>query len=145
MSVTFTDSRLGPGKLTLGGTDYGVQVSSVKLVPDHASEDGTPTLGIPEPAPLTSTSWKLEGDAIQDWSVANGFVAYTVANNDTQVAFTWEPHDGGPTFAGTCVVLAVEFGGDVKQQNTSAFSFAVVGQVTRTEGTAITKAAGTTR
>ena len=50
MAGTLTDSRLGPGTLSLGGTDFGVQISNVRLVPNIDRQDGTPTLGIPKPA-----------------------------------------------------------------------------------------------
>ena len=146
MPTALVDSRLGPGTLKLGATDYGIQVSNVKLTPDHNQEDGTPTLGKPDPAPLLTTTWTLEGEAIQDWEAADGFVSFAVANNNTEVAFEWEPKNGGPTFAGNCLVTAVEYGGDVNSQNTTSFSFAVIGAVTRTPAVQLAaKAAGTTR
>ena len=128
------DSRLGPGTLTLGATDYGPQASNVRLVPDHAEEDGTPTLGDPTPAPDITTTWSLSGTAIQDWEEPLGFVEYCRDNNNTNVAFTWVPLTGaGVTFSGTCKVKAVEFGGDVAVQNTSDWEFPVVGDITRVD------------
>jgi hypothetical protein len=129
MAITFTDSRLGPGLLSLGTTEFGVQVSNVKLTPSHDSQDGTPTLGLPKPSPIVATTWTLEGSAIQDWETAEGFVGYTVANNNTEQPFSWTPKADGPSFSGTCLVTAVEFGGDVSTQLTTSFSFAVVGDV----------------
>ena len=69
-----TDSRLGPGTLTVGGSDYGAQISNVRLTPSNDSSDGTPTLGDPTPAPILETPWELSGTALQDFDDASGFV-----------------------------------------------------------------------
>lgn len=128
------DSRLGPGTLTLGATDYGAQASNVRLVPDHNEEDGTPTLGDPTPAPDITTSWTLSGAAIQDWEEPLGFVEFCRDNNNTNVTFSWVPNSGaGVTFSGTCKVKAIEIGGDVSVQNSSDFEFPVVGAITRVD------------
>lgn len=141
--MPLTDSRLGPGTLSLGSTDYGTQVSNVRLVPSNDTEDGTPTLGIPTPPPLITTTWELQGTAIQDWEDAAGFVEYCRTTNNTTVAFEWVPNTGnGVTYSGNCTVTAVEIGGDVATQNTTDFTFRVVGDITR--GTGSARAAATT-
>ena len=130
--AVLTDSRLGPGTLTLGSTEYGTQVSSVRLVPSNDTADGTPTLGIPDPAPLITTKWTLEGDAIQDWESADGFVEYCRSNNNTTVTFSWVPNSGkAVTYSGSCTITAVEIGGSVAEQLTTSFSFQVVGDISR--------------
>jgi hypothetical protein len=132
---TLTDSRLGPGTMSLGSTDYGTQVSNVRLVPSNDTADGTPTLGIPTPPPLITTTWELQGEAIQDWENADGFVEYCRTNNNTTVAFSWVPNTGkGVTYSGQCTITAVEIGGDVASQLTTSFTFAVVGDVARAAG-----------
>jgi hypothetical protein len=132
-----TDSRLGPGTLTLGTlTGAGCQMSNVKLVPEFDEEDGTPTLCDPKPAPLSTTSWALEGSAVQDWEDSAGFVEFCRTNDGSTVAFEWVPNSTLTpvvTYAGSCQVRAVEIGGDVAVQNTTDFSFPVVGDFTRTE------------
>lgn len=129
-----TDSRLGAGTLTLGTTDFGAQISNVILSPSHDKADGTPTLGDPTPTPEVTTTWTLKGNAIQDWESADGIVEYLRANNNTSVAFVWEPNtDNGVSYTGDCKVYAVEIGGDVAAQNVSAFEFDVVGDPTRAE------------
>lgn len=128
-----TDSRQGPGTLNLGTKDYGAQISNVALKPTQNTTDGTPTLGEPKPAPLLSTSWELSGTAIQDWEDVQGFVEYARASNNTVVDFTWTPNTAkGVKYAGKCQIQAVEIGGDVGSQNTSDFTFPVVGEITRT-------------
>lgn len=129
-----TDSRMGPGVLKLGTVDHGTQISNVRLVPERDSEDGTKTLGIPKPGPIGSTSWSLQGTAVQDWEHVDGFVEFCRLNDWKEVPFTWTPNNGkGTTFAGTCQVAAVEFGGDVDTQNTTDFEFPIVGDYTRSE------------
>jgi hypothetical protein len=129
---TPTDSRLGTGTLTLGTTDFGVQIANVLLRPSHAKTDGTPTLGNPTPSPDVETTWALVGNAIQDWQDDAGIIEYLRANNNTTVAFSWTPNaTHGVVYSGTCKVYAVEIGGDVAKQNTSAFEFDVVGTPSR--------------
>jgi hypothetical protein len=130
-----TDSRLGPGVLSLGSTDFGAQISNVTLEPSQDSTDGTPTLGDPDPAPLIEESWVLSGEAIQDFGDADGFLNYCFDNALSEVAFTFEPDSttaGSSVYAGTCLITSVPIGGDVSAQITSAFEFPVVGTPTRT-------------
>lgn len=132
--MPITDSRQGVGVLRLGTVDFAAQISNVRLVPSHNSEDGTKTLGIPNPAPLVSTSYALQGSAIQDWEDTAGFLNYTWQNNNTEVPFTWTPNNAKHvTYTGTCQVLAIEVGGEIDAQTTSDFEFAVVGTPTRSE------------
>ena len=146
--MSATDSRLGPGTLSLGSTDYGMQASNVRLVPSNDSTDGTPTLGEPNPAPILTTSWELSGTAIQDWETEGpaGFVEYCRANNNTVVAFEWVPNSGKTVkYTGTCQIQAVEIGGDVNVQITTDFTFPVVGDITRGTYTPAAKAGTTTK
>lgn len=142
--MALTDSRLGPGTLTLGTTEYGAQVSSVRLTPSNDTQDGTPTLGIPAPPPLVTTKWTLEGDAIQDWEDAAGFVEYCRTENMNTVPFSWVPNSShAVTYSGQCTITAVEIGGSVAEQLTTSFSFQVVGDVSRA-ATLAAQTSGTT-
>lgn len=135
--MTVIDSRQGPGTLVLGTlTGAGCQMSNVKLVPSIDEQDGTPTLCDPKPAPLVTETWALEGTAVQDWESSEGFVEFCRQNSGSTVTFTWTPNTALTAvveFSGSCQVRAVEFGGDVGVQNTTDFSFPVVGDITRTE------------
>lgn len=129
------DSRLGPGLLTLGATEFGPQISNVSLEPSQSSEDGTPTLGDPDPLPLVEESWVLKGEAIQDFEEAAGFVNYCMDNALTEVAFTFEPDSdtaNSSVYSGTCMITSVPIGGDVSAQITTAFEFPVSGVPERT-------------
>lgn len=134
--MTVIDSRLGPGTLSLGTVDAaGCQMSNVKLTPDSAEEDGTPTLCDPKPAPMVETTWALTGTAVQDWESSEGFVEFCRLNDGTTQTFSWVPNTSltePVTYSGECQVRAVEFGGDVAVQNTTDFEFPVVGEFTRT-------------
>jgi hypothetical protein len=142
----FTDSRLGPGTLTLGptatGTDYSAQLANVVLTPSVDSTDGTPTLATPDPLPEQKETWALEGSAIQDFEEAAGFVNYCFDHSGELVDFTWTPVAGTGTvvYAGKCKLTAVPIGGDAGVQITSDFSFAVEGKPTKTPPTILLEA-----
>jgi len=131
--VAITDSQQGPGTLTLGGTDYGVQISNVRLEANKNTEEGTPTLGVPKPAAIVTTTWSLVGGAIQDWEDAEGFIKYAFDNDGVEVAFSWVPAtDKGVTIAGNCVVSPITIGGDIATQLISDWEFPVSGDPTWT-------------
>jgi hypothetical protein len=135
-----TDSRQGPGTLTLGTlTGAGCQMSNVRLVPEAEEEDGLPVLCDPDPAPSLTTNWSLQGTAVQDWELSadTGFVEFCRVNDGLTVAFTWVPNtDIGVEYSGSCQVRAVEIGGDVAVQTTTDFEFPVVGELTRVDAVA---------
>jgi hypothetical protein len=141
---TIIDSRQGPGILTLGSTDFGTQISNVKLTANNDSTDGTPTLGVPKPAPIVTTTWALEGSAIQDWESDAGFVNYCALNNNTIVDFEWVPNnDVSVKYTGRCLVVAVDIGGDIATQLSSDWSFGLEGEPVR--GTTVRTATATAK
>lgn len=132
------DSRLGPGTLTVGTAgatvDFTCQVTAAKLVPSTDSEDGTPTLCDPTPAPEATESWSLEGSVIQDWEDPAGFVEFCRLHSGEVHDFTFTPNTAkAVTFSGQCQVRAVEIGGDVGVQNTTDFEFPIVGDLVRVD------------
>lgn len=133
---TRTDSRLGPGTLTFDQIDGAWQVSSVKLTPNHNEEDGIPVLADPNPAPELVTTWTLEGEAVQDWELPEGFVEFARTRNGQTVPFAWCPNNAkNVTYSGACQVRAVDIGGEVTARLTSSWSFPVVGELVRADGT----------
>ena len=66
--MPLVDSRLGVGTLKFGTQDISYQASNVRLTPDISEDDGTPTLAEPEPPPLATIAWALEGTVIQDFT-----------------------------------------------------------------------------
>jgi hypothetical protein len=134
-----TDSRQGPGTLTIGtppvdGVEVSTQASAVKLTPTVNSNDGTPTLATPEPAPETDVAWSLNVSAIQDFEDPAGFVNWLMDHALSEAPFSWEPLTGiGPTYSGTLQVVPIEVGGDVAVQTVTDVELPLVGQPTRTD------------
>ena len=133
--MPLTDSRLGPGTLTLAGTDYSFQAANTVLTPDVSEEDGTPTLATPEPSPLATIKWALEGSVIQDFTGGpEAFVNYCMDHALEEVAFEFVPATAGETtYAGQVQVRPVPIGGDAAVQITADFSFPIVGPIDRTD------------
>ncbi len=132
-----TDSRQGPGTLKLGTTapdmiSVEAQAATVELTPTVNSNDGTPTLETPEPAPDTSVAWSLKISAIQDFEDPAGFVNFLMDHALAQLPFTWEPITGAaPTYSGEVQVVPIAIGGDVAVQTVTDVELPLVGQPTR--------------
>jgi hypothetical protein len=130
-----SDSRQGPGTLMLDTFEFGAQASAVRLTPDVSSEDGTPTLATPDPAPNSTIAWHLNVDAIQDFDDPAGLVNYLMDNALAEVPFTWTPNtDGGTTYSGTVQIVPMEVGGDVAVQIVTSVELPVIGEPTRVDG-----------
>ena len=118
-------------------TEFGHQVAAVRLTPSVESEDGTPTLAVPEPAPNTTISWALNVDAIQDFHEPAGFVNFLMDNRLAEMFFEWTPQTAEATkYAGKCQVVPIEVGGDVAVQVVTSVELPVVGEPARTDGPA---------
>jgi hypothetical protein len=139
--MPFQDSRLGVGTLKLGPLpgpptlEFSFQAAAVRLTPSVNSEDGTPTLAAPTPTPLTTVSWALNVDAIQDWENAAGFVNYLMDHSLASHLFEWVPKTSdGTKYAGTLQIVPIEIGGDVAVQVVTSVELPLVGLPTRTDG-----------
>ena len=124
--MAFTDSRLGPGTLTIGATplDVSTQVSALVLTPSADETDGTPTLALPDPAPELKTSFTLDGTAIGDWESATGLQRYAFEHDGEEVPFVWTPNTAaGTTLTGDVQMRAFPIGGSVGEQVTQDFSW----------------------
>lgn len=127
-----SDSRQGPGTLLIGTLQIEAQASAVKLTPTANSEDGTPTLAVPEPAPNTTIAWALNISAIQDFEDPAGFVNYLMDNALDEVPFEWEPLTGlAPKWSGVLQLVPIEIGGDVAVQTVTDVELPCVGTPTR--------------
>src|SRR5262252_4198748 len=127
--TTLTDSRLGPGTLTIASADHSFQIANVALEPDISEEDGTPTLAEPKPAPLATIGWKLTGSAIQDWELgADSFLNYLMDHALEEVSFEWIPLTAatGLKYSGTVQLRPASIGGDAGVQITSDFELPLV-------------------
>jgi hypothetical protein len=152
-----TESRVKTGTLTFGGsgggtapdgTVFACQATTVKVTPAYDTDgDAVETLcgdSIPEGK---KEKWTLNGTSIQDFDDPEGFLAYCYTNSLLTVAFTWTPNDvaTGITWAGNCVIKALEEGGDVNARLTTDWEFDIVGRPTRTAGAGGTQAANGTK
>jgi len=142
--MPFTDSRLGPGTLSLGPTataqDFSFQVSNCRRVPSINEEDGTPTLGNPTPPPIATLTWALEGTVIADFTAAppTSFVLYCEDHALESIEYTFTPVTGNALkWAGKVQIRPVEQGGDVATQITVDFSFPEDGPTIRTDPTVL--------
>ena len=130
--MAFTDTRLGPGTLTIGtapGGEYSTQVSALTLTPAFDTTDGTPTLAVPEPPAEATTSYTLDGSAINDFTNPTGLQRYAYDNDGVEADFVWTPlTDAGTTCTGRVVIHAFPMGGKVAEQLVTDFSWPCVGK-----------------
>src|SRR4029077_3121553 len=106
--------------------------------PDVSSDDGTPTLAEPDPAPESKIAWALNIDAIQDFDEPLGIVNYLMDNALAEQPFTWTPNTpGGTVYSGTVQIVPIEIGGDVAVQVVTSVELPVVGTPTRVDGTTV--------
>jgi hypothetical protein len=139
--AALTDSRLGPGTLTIATSDHSYQIANVALEPDVTDEDGTPTLAEPKPSPTATIAWKLTGSAIQDFELgAASFLNYLMDNALAEVPFEWTPITAvaGLVYSGTVQIRPATIGGDAGVQITSDFELPVIGDPVRTDPTGTT-------
>lgn len=136
--MPLTDSRQGPGTLTIDAVDFSYQAAAVRLTPDVSSEDGTPTLAVPKPAPDTAVAWALNLDAIQDFDDPAGLVNHLMDNALSEAPFVWTPITGGAVYSGVVQLVPMEVGGDVAVQVVTSVELPLVGEPTRVDGAAMT-------
>lgn len=132
--MPITESKNKNGTLTLGGTDFAVQTTSVVITPEY-DETGDPLETLSGDSLGTSKTRRntLKIESIQDFSDPSGFVDYTWSNDLQQVAFEWEPNGAsGPSYAGTVEVQACEVGGTVNERLSTSVEWDVIGAVNYT-------------
>lgn len=119
---------LGPGSLKIGesGTqqDFSADVTNVTLTPDTSTDDTINYLDGSSEAGAQTTSWTLEGNIKEDYSMT-GVQVWCLQNAGKSVPFEFVPSNtGGLKLTGNLTVSPVGFGGDVKAKNDISFSFA---------------------
>jgi hypothetical protein len=130
------ESKLKTGSLKLGtapGTEFGCQETNVRITPEHNEEgDQQETLCGDVLTAVTTTSWTLNGTAIQDWDATSGqsIVQYSWAHDGETVPFVWKPNAGATSFSGNVTIRALELGGDVNTRITTDFAWPLAGKPT---------------
>lgn len=119
---------LGPGSLKIGesGTqqDFSADVTNVTLTPDTSTDDTINYLDGSSEAGAQTTSWTLEGNIKEDYSMT-GVQVWCLQNAGKPMPFEFVPSKtGGLKLTGNLTVSPVGFGGDVKAKNDISFSFA---------------------
>lgn len=148
--MAVVESKLKTGSLKLGtapGTEYGCQETNVRITPEH-NEDGDQqeTLCGDVLTAVTTTTWTLNGTAIQDWDAAGAqsIVQYSWAHDGETVPFVWKPNAGATSFSGNVTIRALELGGDVNTRITTDFAWPMTGKPTTVWGTSSSAATGAT-
>jgi hypothetical protein len=151
--MTINESRLRNGTLTFtpSGTpgtpeEFSCQATDVHVTPSYEDDgDAVETLCGDTKAPGKKGTYVLAGTVIQDFDIATGFIAFTWEHETETVGFEWVPNDvaTGPTITGSCVIVGLEFGGEVNTRLTTDFEFDTDGKPDITWGTGSTADATT--
>lgn len=141
--MTIVESRLKTGTFVLGGdataepptvgVSFACQATNIHVTPSYDDDgDDIETLcGDQIPAGKKET-WVVAGTSVQDFDDPDGFLAYCYDHAMETVPFTWTPNANGVEWAGNCVVVALEEGGDVNSRLTTDWEFDIAGRPTRT-------------
>jgi hypothetical protein len=134
-------SKLKAGTLTVGGVSFACQATNVRLVPpEQPGADKAEETLCGDPLPDegdTGSVWSLRITAVQDFTDADGFSAYTWTHQGEELPYTWAPVGAdGPSYAGTVTVWPVEIGGDVNRRLTADAEWRCTDKPTRTEAAA---------
>ena len=128
--------RLGPGSLKIGETgsekEFAIQTTKTTLTPSVDSEDDINTLDGGTLGGDETETWELGGTLHQSYD-EDSLLKYCFENRfsktKTALPFTFIPMtDGAQSWTGELKLRALDVGGDVKKQNTSDFTFPLVGE-----------------
>lgn len=124
------DSRQLGGTLTLNGTAFAKQATSVECEPTVVEDgDEVETLSGARIGADERTEWALNLGVIQDFDDSTGIVNFCRLNAGDEVDFVWEPNqDGAPTINGVCKIRAMTVGGAIRTRLTSEVTFPCVGE-----------------
>lgn len=123
---------LGPGSFKLGETasprEIAQQCTKFSLEPDTSFEDDIPVLSGDTIAGDADTTWAVKGTAQQDYGL-DSFELWCYAHRLQDIPFLFTPSNThAVSWSGTCTVVPITHGGDVKKKNTSDFEFRVIGE-----------------
>lgn len=114
------------------GTDFGIQLTSITLTADVATERIKTVKKEGRFSSVDDPEWSLDLGYLYGHDtdgVTQALADYLLANNGTQVPFTFRPISGGsPVYSGTCTLVAGSIGGDQGAFSTQSVSLPVEGQ-----------------
>ncbi|MFC6156149.1 phage tail protein [Kribbella jiaozuonensis] len=112
MTMPFAPYVMRDSLVKFGATDYTLQVTSVVLTPDQATQ----TIKTLKPAGIyndvDSATWTLSINGPQDHQDAVGLARYLNDNAGDKVVVTFEPVAGGVSGEITVTLKNVAFGGE---------------------------------
>ena len=132
--MPITDSRVKTGSLVFDPTGTPVDVSCQPTAVSIQPQNTTGTEDIVEvlcgDTIDDSSQGALEANlvltSIQDFTNSSGLIAYSWQENGNPVEFEWSPtSDPGDTWSGTCVMQAMEVGGEVSTRLSSQASLRI--------------------
>lgn len=132
--MTVNSFKMGPGTLKLGtgGTfEVSAQTTALTVAASETvdTEDDVPVLtgDVLAGDETVSLEWTISGNFVQDIGVS-GVVAYTWTNASDEVDFEFVPNTAaGRKVTGTCRLVPLALGGDVKTKPRSDFEWRVIG------------------
>lgn len=125
--MAIKSSKLGPGTLTFGETgselEWGAQVRSCTVEPTSEDGDVLPVLSGEEITEDDDDGFELTGEVLQSYDVRSLSV-WCHLNHNAKVPFRFRPRDDEALgVTGTVTVKRIAIGGNVKERNTSEFTF----------------------
>lgn len=128
----FDPLYLSESRVTIGGTAFEAEVSSVKLTPTTSSSTWK---GLKAGSSFTKSgqaTWVVGLNFAQDHEAATSLSNYLFDHEGEQLPYVIEPIDGGTGFSGTLIAQAGEIGGDVDAFGAASVTLPVQGKPTRT-------------
>lgn len=128
-------TRVGAGTLTFGAEldlmTLSSQVLSCAVEPEGDSEDPQEVLSGEFVEGAYSETFNLTGEFFQDLDTAAGVTEYTWEKSGQVVPFTFVPNTAkGKQITGNARIVATKIGGDVGENGTAEFEFAIIGKPT---------------
>lgn len=125
--MAVSSHKLGPGRLTIGEvgteTEFGTAIRSCILTPEAEDGDTLVVLSGDEVTDSGDETWTLEGTVLQSYD-AKSLILWCNQNSGKTLPFTFIPStEYGLNATGNVAIRSIALGGDVRERNTSDFSF----------------------
>lgn len=127
--------KLGPGSMKFGATgtsqEFAAQMTNGRISPSLEEEDNIDVLNGETLDGDDSITWVVAGTLLQSYDKA-GLLHWAFENRLAKLPFDFVPNNDESDYGwrGTCKIVPLEVGGDVKTRNTSDFEFKIIGEPT---------------
>lgn len=139
--MTTISQTLGPGVLKFGETgserEFSSATTKTEFSPEVKTEDAVALLDGSHHQPTGEWGGTISGTFYQEYGAA-GLIAWCFEHAGELMPFVFTPRSGTGliTFSGQCTIQPVKVGGDVLKENTTDFSFTIVGKPDMTTASA---------